>query len=325
MKKESLITSLVTLLIPVSTFALGVQVIVGGESITLKDVPQSAWYATYVQQAAEAGIVSGYKDSQGKLMGEFGPTNTITIAEALKIAVESAGYSEEIYGSVIDSGVNHWSAAYVSVANAEGFEVISPRTRLDSVATRAEVAALITSAFDVDTETPIGSRYDDVTFSTDYGFSVEALSRDEVLSGDTDIEGKATGTFRPTEPINRAEVAKIAMVARAKYGTPGEGQTPNGEGTTENDKRIMSYTSSGFSPQVLTIKKGQSVTFRNDSTADMWVASNDHPTHTNLSGFDALKSIGQGETYSYTFTQIGSWGFHNHAYATHGGTIVVQE
>ncbi len=323
--KETILTSLITLFVPVSAFALGIQVIIGGEAITMKDVSQSSWYATYVQQAAEAGIVTGYKDTNGKLTGEFGPTNSITLAEALKIAVEAAGYDEEVYGSKIDSGVNHWSAAYVSVAKTENFEVIDARSRLDSPATRAQVAALITSAFDVNTETPVGSRYDDVKFNTEYGFSIEALSRDEIVSGDTDIEGKATGTFRPTSNINRAEVAKMAVVARAKYGTPGDGKGPTEEDTTANDTRTVTYSATGFSPQVLTIKKGESVTFRNDGTAEMWVASGDHPVHSDLPGFDALKNVGQGETYVYTFTQIGTWSFHNHANANHGGTIVVTE
>ena len=30
-----------------------------------------------------------------------------------------------------------------------------------------------------------------------------------IVQGDTDADGKPTGTFRPNAPINRAEIAKI--------------------------------------------------------------------------------------------------------------------
>lgn len=308
--------------IPVTTYALGIQVLIGGQTVTLVDVPNSAWFATYVRSSAEAGIVSGYKNQQGELTGKFGPSNNITIAEALKIAVEGAGFDAESYGRVIDSGVQHWSAPYVATAKAEHFAVIDARTRLDSPATRAEVAAIFTSAFGVNVSSVMESEYNDVETSTEYAQSIDALTRDEVVSGDTNVSGNAVGTFRPYDYINRAEVAKMVITARTAYGTPGEGRLPNDAAIEEG---TVLYTESGFSPQVLHIKQGESVTFKNETTGDMWVASNPHPTHTDLSSFDAQKGMGQGRTYIYTFNKIGTWGYHNHANAQHTGTIVVEE
>lgn len=316
--------SALTLLMPFTASALGIQVMIEGRAVVFADVPQSAWFSTHVRSAAEAGIVSGYKDTEGNPTGTFGPSNNITIAEALKIAVEGAGYDSALYGSRIASGVDHWSSSYVSVAKAEGFAVIDERTRLDTPATRAQVAAIFTSAFDVDTETPVGNRYDDVRMSTTHATAIEALSRDGVVSGDTDIRGQATGTFRPTDRINRAEVAKIVSEARAEYGTPGEDKAPAEEGTSHAEGNIVTYTNAGFSPQVLRIKKGEPVTFKNMTTAQMWVASDPHPAHSTLSSFDALRGMIQGETYIYTFTKLGTWGFHNHANASHKGTIIVE-
>ena len=325
MKTLQYLTALtLALFIPFTASALGIQVMIDGQAFIFADVPQSAWFSTHVRSAAEAGIVSGYKDTQGSLTGKFGPSNNITIAEALKIAVEGAGYDNELYGSRVASGVDHWASSYVSVAKAEGFAVIDERTRLDVPATRAQVAAMFTSAFDVNTETPVGNRYDDVKVSTSHAYSIEALSRDGVVSGDTGINGQATGTFRPNDRINRAEVAKIVSEARAEYGIPGEEKTPSEEGTGQAEGNVITYTSTGFSPQVLRIKKGESVTFKNMITDHMWVASDPHPTHTSLSSFDALKAITQGETYIYTFTKLGSWGFHNHANASYKGTVIVE-
>ena len=324
MKMKLLSATALAFLTPITTSALGIQVMINGQTVVFADVPQSAWFSTYVRSTAEAGIVSGYKDTQGNLTGKFGPSNNITIAEALKIAVEGAGYDDELYGARVASGVDHWASSYVSVAKAEGFTVIDERVRLDIPATRAEVAAIFTSAFDVNTETPVGNRYDDVTVSTTHAFSIEALSRDGVVSGDTDIHGRATGTFRPNDRINRAEVAKMVSEARIQYGTPGQGKAPSEEGTEQSEGNVVTYTSSGFSPQVLRVKKGESVTFKNMTTGLLWVASDPHPLHTSLPSFDALKGISQGEIYIYTFTKIGSWGFHNHASASHKGTIIVE-
>jgi plastocyanin len=317
--------SAILALLPLSAQAFGVQVIIDGQTVTFADVPQSAWFATYVRESAQLGIVTGYRDDKGKLTGRFGPSNNITIAEALKIAVEGAGYDEEAYSSTVSSGVDHWSSAYVSVAKSDGFEVIDERTHLDRPATRAQVAALFTSAFDVDTETPIGNNYDDVSANTEFGYSIEALTRDEVVSGDTDIEGQATGTYRPNEYINRAEVAKMVITARDAYGTPGEDKEPSEEdGSTQTEANVVTYMNGGFTPSVLRIQKGESVTFKNQTSGDMWVASDTHPTHTELPGFDAGKGMDQGDSYIYTFTKIGSWGYHNHANASHRGTIIVE-
>ncbi len=310
------------LLLPFTASAVGLQVMINGKAIVFTDVQTTAWFATYVRQAAEAGIVSGYKDSRGNLTGKYGPGNNITIAEALKIAVEGAGYDEELYGSLIDSGMKkHWANAYFSVAKAEQFEFLTLRANVDRAATRAEVASMFTAAFDVDmsTATTVDSRYTDVKSSTMFAQSIEALSHDDVVAGDTDAQGQLTGTFRPTATINRAEVAKMVVNARAKYGTPGEGKRP-----TESDTTDVTYTNDGFSPAVLRVKLGDTVTFKNNSGEDLWVASNPHPTHTGLSGFDAQTGIGQGESYVYTFTRLGTWGYHNHLHPAFGGTIVVE-
>lgn len=325
--KSVLLPSVLALLTPLTALALGIQVMIDGKAVTFVDVPQTAWFASYVQSAAEAGIVNGYKDEFGELTGNYGPANNITIAEALKIAVEGAGYDEQLYASRIESGFDHWASPYASVAKGEGFAVIDARARLDSPATRAEVAALFTSAFQVDLAGAyVGSRYNDVTTTTEFGTSIEVLSNDGVVSGDTDVRGQAVGTFRPTQFINRAEVAKIVTEARSKYGTPGEGRTPDESGgdTSVEDGNTVAYSSEGFSPMILRIKLGESVTFKNESSGQLWVASNPHPQHTGLPGFDAGESILKGDFYIHEFNQLGSWSYHNHLNSGHEGTIIVE-
>src|SRR5437868_6984243 len=45
----------------------------------------------------------------------------------------------------------------------------------------------------------------------------------------------------------------------------------------------VTLTDSGFSPSDLTVKAGDTVTWKNQSSSAMWVASAMHPTHTTYS------------------------------------------
>ena len=87
---------------------------------------------------------------------------------------------------------------------------------------------------------------------------------------------------------------------------------------------VVTYTDSGFSPQTVTIKAGETVIFKNNASDAFWPASNPHPLHTDYPGFDALQSIPPGNTYSFQFTKVGTWGYHNHLNPQEHGTIIVQ-
>ena len=104
-------------------------------------------------------------------------------------------------------------------------------------------------------------------------------------------------------------------------GSPQDGDPSSSE--TEGDVTIT-YDGSGFSPSTVTVKAGDTVTFRNESTTEVWPASDVHPTHNDLPGFDALGGLGQGEEYSFTFDEAGEWNFHNHLNSAQGGTITVE-
>lgn len=56
----------------------------------------------------------------------------------------------------------------------------------------------------------------------------------------------------------------------------------------------ISMTASGFSPTSITIHKGDTVKFTNNDSSPHWPASNPHPSHTDYSGFDALRPVPPG-------------------------------
>ena len=62
----------------------------------------------------------------------------------------------------------------------------------------------------------------------------------------------------------------------------------------------------------------------NRSDSSIWPASAFHPTHQVYPGFDALKGLGKGESYSFKFDKIGSWKYHNHLNPSVTGIVVVE-
>ncbi len=86
----------------------------------------------------------------------------------------------------------------------------------------------------------------------------------------------------------------------------------------------VQITANGFSPSTVTVKQGDYVQFTNEDAAPHWPASNPHPTHTDLPGFDAKKALATGESYRFQFTKIGTWGYHDHKNPSVGGTVIVQ-
>lgn len=95
--------------------------------------------------------------------------------------------------------------------------------------------------------------------------------------------------------------------------------------TEKAAENMVTYGDSGFAPSTITVKVGTEVTWKNDGNKMMWVASAVHPTHQELPGFDQLQAVGNGGSYSYTFTGAGTWKYHNHVAAGDTGMVVVEE
>lgn len=83
----------------------------------------------------------------------------------------------------------------------------------------------------------------------------------------------------------------------------------------------VTYTDSGFTPNTLEIHVGDSVTFAKEGLKVMWVASAPHPVHTDFPAFDQKKT---GDSYTFTFTKIGTFKYHNHVAPGNNGIITVK-
>src|SRR3989344_2504478 len=74
---------------------------------------------------------------------------------------------------------------------------------------------------------------------------------------------------------------------------------------------IVRYTEEGFVPKLLTLKMGEGVLFRNDSSSALQIAPAD-TVNEPYATFDQSKtSLGVGGTYSYNFTTSGSYTYFN--------------
>lgn len=114
----------------------------------------------------------------------------------------------------------------------------------------------------------------------------------------------------------------------APYDSSKETQPTETTGTTAPPLKApttIKMTAAGFEPANVTIKKGDTVVFLNNDSKPHWPASAQHPTHTALPGFDSLKAVAAGASYSYTFTKAGTWGYHDHLNASFFGKVTATE
>jgi plastocyanin len=99
--------------------------------------------------------------------------------------------------------------------------------------------------------------------------------------------------------------------------------TVNQNTNSASTPTIVNVTNTGFSPASVTVKVGATVEWTNVSGSEIFIASDPHPTHTDLPGLSS-GTVANGATYSFTFTKVGTWGYHNHLDPTTKGTIIVQ-
>lgn len=100
---------------------------------------------------------------------------------------------------------------------------------------------------------------------------------------------------------------------------------------------LITYTDSGYSPSEITITRGQTVRWVNnsESSRETWPASAVHPTHSIYpekseddclgSSFDACRGLLPGEFWEFTFDEVGEWRYHDHIHASQTGVIIVTE
>lgn len=145
------------------------------------------------------------------------------------------------------------------------------------------------------------------------------------------IAGAAWFFLQPTATNN------IQVNTNETAGTTTESTTTATTTPATNNTVTVLYGTNGFTPSTVTIHQGDTVTFVNNGSDQMWVASAPHPTHTGYDGttesvhcaggytgalpFDQCAA---GKNFSFTFTKVGTWAYHNHFNTSAFGKVVVQ-
>lgn len=195
-------------------------IVVGNQSLVLRDVPRLSWFAPYVRDIAQRRLVSGYADAQGKPLGLFGPADGVTVEQMAKVLVLASGMplSECPAAPANLSASGSWSAPYIACAESRGWTVYTdPGKDVTKPATRTEVVVSVLQSHVVYPGARVGDFFKDVTASTEFAGFIERAKLDGIVSGYADAEGKPTGYFGPQDNVTRAEFAKILTLAQQVY------------------------------------------------------------------------------------------------------------
>lgn len=180
------------------------------QAATYSDVPADAWFYTYVEQLAAAGILDTTQQN-------YRPADLANRAEAAKLLVEAAGLTIDTSAgpSFTDVAPGAWYYQYVETAAKNGVVGgykdaagnLTGKFGPGDPVTREQFAKMAVNAMTLTSTTTGGPHFPDVgTDRWSYAF-VETLYNWSVVDGYPD------GSFKPGNNINRAEIAKMVVGA----------------------------------------------------------------------------------------------------------------
>jgi hypothetical protein len=89
---------------------------------TFQDVPSDHWCYEYVENAVNYGLVHGYADDEGNLLGIFRPDDLLSRAETVKFILDAFDFDPTVdddYNPFSDVDPDAWFADYVNHAYAQ--------------------------------------------------------------------------------------------------------------------------------------------------------------------------------------------------------------
>lgn len=167
------------------------------EKVIFTDLPVDHWAFDYITQLALDDIISGYEDKT------FKPNGNVTRAELAKMLAASF----KLEGTTKYNDVNnHWADTYIS-AVGEFVPMKDNLFRPNEEATRQDVTVALVNILDKTERMKL--QESKLTFDDIPMIDEEYISHiGKAVSGGV-ISGYGDGTFRPQEPITRAEVATM--------------------------------------------------------------------------------------------------------------------
>lgn len=121
-------------------------------------------------------------------------------------------------------------------------------------------------------------------------------------------------------------LAVVIIIAGLVLGHVHKKSTTSGNtemaGSSTSIAATITYSDSGFSPALVTVKANDTVAIKNTSSQDVQLDSDPHPVHTD----DTDLNVGQvspGQTKTFMVMKKGSFGYHNHLDPSQTGRITI--
>lgn len=280
--------------------------------LDFEDVDWNAWYGPYVGPILYWGIASGYRDAAGVALRRFGPGDTVTVAQLLKMGMRAARINTNTCpGAAAPVAGEHWAMPYVRCAQGMNVRLFQKRIEIDRPILRGEAIALLHDVFGAAVP-PLPSAFDD-TRTHPYRSDIAYASARQVISGPTDAAGRPTGRFLPNDTLNRAEAAKMLylLIHTEDIGTAELVHPAILELHVKNYK---------FSPSTLTVQQRQPVLLRFKSEGR-------HTFTVEALGINEILSKPE-QTFTFVPNRAGTFPFFcivpGHARAGMSGTLIVR-
>lgn len=158
-------------------------------------MPATEWFYKYVTDLTTSGVLNGYEDNT------FRPNGAVTMGEALKMIMTSAGYAEQ---APTDS---HWASGYLAKAKADNLLPAGAVERLDRPVDRYTIAEIAIRAMKQPTTIVTSSPFVDMPANHASAPSVMALYNLKIVTGDTNKQGQSI--YNGAYAIKRSEFAAI--------------------------------------------------------------------------------------------------------------------
>lgn len=170
------------------------------------DVPETAWFYTYVKTAYEYALASGTSAKQ------FSPDGKFTVAQALTAAANiHVAYTG---GSINTTGAKNWYDPYVDYCIANGIVKAGQFADYNKNITRGDMAIVFANILPAEEYTAVrDGACPDVTDAMPCAAAVQKLYRAGIVGGDA-----GTGNYRPNDEIVRSEACVIfTRIAATEY------------------------------------------------------------------------------------------------------------
>lgn len=169
------------------------------------DVPESAWYYTYVKTAYEYALANGTSATK------FSPDGKFTVAQALTVAANiHAAYTGGKVAAAVAGEV--WYAPYVNYCVQNGIVSALQFADYNKNITRGEMATVFANILPESEYAAVrGGANPDVTSDMACYGAVQKLYNAGIVGGDA-----GTGNYRPNDNLTRAEACVIFTRIAAK-------------------------------------------------------------------------------------------------------------